>query len=223
MPSNKICPKCNFDIHSGGFDRHVAWCDGRGPRRRRPTHNGICRYCGKDGLNPLALGGHLVSCCKNPKIAETRKKISDANRGKKLTQEAKQKLSESIMKKVSEGTWHLSFSKSRSHEYKGIKLHGMWEVKYATFLDEQGIKWRRPDEKFRYRFNEKDSFYTPDFFLEDEAIYVEIKGYKTPKDEAKWSQFPLKLRVLEGKDLIQLGILDIESVREIKTHSDLAQ
>ena len=91
------------------------------------------------------------------------------------------------------------------------------------YLDEHHIKWRRPNEKFKYRFEEKDSYYTPDFFLEDEGVYVEIKGYKTPKDEAKWSQFPLKLKILEGKDLIQLGILEVDSVRETKTHSDLAQ
>jgi len=57
----------------------------------------------------------------------------------------------------------------------------------------------------------------------DLTAYMEIKGYKTPKDEAKWAQFPLKLKILEGKDLIQLGILDVDSVRETKTHSDLAQ
>jgi len=159
----------------------------------------------------------------NPKSQETRKKISESNKGSELSLEARQRLSETVMKKVQEGTWHLSFSKSRSHEYKGIKLHGMWEVKYAMYLDDHHIKWRRPNEKFKYRFNEKDSYYTPDFFLEDEGVYVEIKGYKTPKDEAKWSQFPLKLRILEGKDLIQLGILEVDSVRETKTHSDLAQ
>lgn len=42
--------------------------------------------------------------------------------------------------------------------------------------------------------------------------YIEIKGYKTIKDEAKWSQFPShrKLRVLMKKELLELGV-------EIKT------
>jgi len=215
MPT-KECPKCKFQIHPGGYERHISWCDGRGPRRRRPSNNGVCRYCGKSGFSPLQLGGHLTKCPNNPLSEITNKKISDAKRGKPLSQETRQKLSETTLRKVEEGTWHLSFSKSRSHEYNGVKLHGMWEVKYAMYLDQLGIKWRRPTEKFKYRFNEKDSYYTPDFFLEEEGVYVEVKGYRTPKDEAKWSQFPLKLKILEGKDLVQLGILNVESVRELK-------
>lgn len=84
------------------------------------------------------------------------------------------------------------------------------------YLDNLNIKWRRPTEKFKYIFEEKSSYYTPDFYLEDEKVYIEIKGYKTPRDEAKWSQFPDELKVLEGKDLVQLGILDVYSVRNIK-------
>lgn len=81
------------------------------------------------------------------------------------------------------------------------------------YLDKLGIKWRRPTEKFPYTFDEKLRYYTPDFYLIDENTYVEIKGYKTPKDEAKWKCFPANLRILRGEDLIQLGILDIECVK----------
>ena len=46
-------------------------------------------------------------------------------------------------------------------------------------------------------------YYTPDFYLPDEDIYIEIKGYKTIKDEAKWSQFPIdkRLKVLFDKGI----------------------
>jgi len=51
--------------------------------------------------------------------------------------------------------------------------------------------------------------------LIDEGMYIEIKGYKVEKDEAKWSQFPLKLKVLTGHNLIELGLLKKEEVRNI--------
>lgn len=43
-------------------------------------------------------------------------------------------------------------------------------------------------------------------------MYVEVKGWKTSKDEAKWAAFPRTLIVLSGTDLQKLG-LDI-SVRK---------
>jgi PAB1-binding protein PBP1 len=56
---------------------------------------------------------------------------------------------------------------------------------------------------------EKNRKYTPDFYLTESDEYIEIKGYKTEKDKAKWSQFPKnkKLIVLtasELKDIINL-------------------
>lgn len=118
------------------------------------------------------------------------------------------KLSSTIKRKVAEGTWHNSFSKIRTHEYKGMKFHGKWELAYAKWLDQQEIKWRKPEESFSYVFDGKERRYTPDFYLIDEACYIEIKGYETEKDRAKWSQFPLKLRVIKGEELFNMKLID---------------
>jgi hypothetical protein len=50
----------------------------------------------------------------------------------------------------------------------------------------------------------KDSCYRPDFFLLEQNLYIEVKGYKVLRDEARWSQFPFKLKVLGGKDRMSL-------------------
>ena len=118
------------------------------------------------------------------------------------------KISETVRKKVETGQWHQSFSKRRIHEYKGIKFNGTWELKYAMWLDENNIKWERPTESFPYTFEGEIRRYTPDFYLVDDNEYVEIKGYETPKDRAKWSQFPKKLKILKGKELKELNIID---------------
>lgn len=113
-----------------------------------------------------------------------------------------------VNKKIAEGTWHVSFAKRKVHEYNGEKFHGTWELKYAQWLDSQGIRWRRPKESFYYELEGIARRYTPDFYLIDEGCYVEIKGYETEKDRAKWNQFPLKLKVLKGKELKEMGLID---------------
>lgn len=41
-----------------------------------------------------------------------------------------------------------------------------------------------------------------------------LKATKTPKDEAKWCQFPLKLKILRGTDLVSLGILQETKIKQ---------
>jgi hypothetical protein len=119
-----------------------------------------------------------------------------------------------INEKIKNNTWHLSFSRSRTHLYKGIKLHGLWEVAYAKYLDANNIEWARPIEKFEYEFENKKRYYTPDFYLIRENLYIEIKGYPTDKDRAKWKWFPLNLKIIFGKELKEMKIID--NYREIK-------
>jgi len=128
------------------------------------------------------------------------------------------KISETVKTKIENDEWHLSFSHSRIYEYKGIKFHGKWELNYAKYLDEKNTKWERPVEKFPYFFDEKKRYYTPDFYLPDENLYIEIKGYPTDKDYAKWKNFPHKLKVIFGKDLYKMGIIDSYRKIEIKNY-----
>ena len=138
--------------------------------------------------------------------------------GKAHSKEFKQKLSETIKEKVKNGEWHYSFSKVRSHEYTSpfagdVKLHGSWELAYAKYLDANNIQWIRPtqkEHKFKYTFSELkggEGFYIPDFYLVNENVWVEIKGYETEKDRAKWASFPHSLRILKEKDLKELNLI----------------
>ena len=141
---------------------------------------------------------------------ETRIKLSSAAKVRNQNEsiETKEKRKTTIARKVSEGTWHTSLAKNHHYKYNGCDLHGKWELRYATWLDQNNIKWERCKETFGYIFNGKKRRYTPDFYLEESDEYVEIKGYKTEKDEAKWSQFPSyrKLKILRKEDLESLGI-----------------
>jgi len=174
----------------------------------------LCKFC-SEKFEPKKLGAHVINCSLNPNRDLIKKKAGEAQKGKNLSEQHREKISKTVKDKVKNDSWHLSFSRSRTHEYNGIKFHGMWEVKYAKFLDENNTPWRRPTEKFKYEFEGKVSYYTPDFYLPNECLYIEIKGYKTAKDDAKWKQFPLALKVLSGKNLIDLGLLTEKEVKHI--------
>lgn len=123
-------------------------------------------------------------------------------------QEVKDKISSTCLKKSKEGTWHTSLAKNMHIDYNGVDLHGSWELKYAQYLDANKIKWIRNIDRFPYTYKDKLHYYTPDFYLVDTDEYIEIKGYRTGKDYAKWKQFPKDktLIVLMCKDLKSLGI-----------------
>lgn len=211
------CPTCQKEFKTGPqLGGHIS-SHNRKPRSSKKKSVGSlrnCKYCNKE-LEPLKLGAHTIHCGSNPNIEQIGLNRSAAARKRRHSDEVKAKLSQIAMHKVEQGTWHLSFSRSRTHEYKGIKFHGLWELKFAMHLDDKNVAWRRPTEKFQYTFEGKVRHYTPDFYIPEMESYVEIKGYQTPKDEAKWRQFPLKLIVLKGEDLIQMGLLEYNQVKKL--------
>lgn len=91
--------------------------------------------------------------------------------------------------------------------YKEIKMRSSWEVRYAKYLDLQGIKWEY-EPQFKLSNNR---IYSPDFRLEDGSI-VEIKGYLREDAKVKWELFckdypEFKKSILFKQDLKSLGVL----------------
>ena len=118
-----------------------------------------------------------------------------------------EKVSETVSKKLIEGNWH-TYSDVKKIRYKDIKFDSSWEVKYAQWLDANNIPWERCKSRFAYTYNNVKKHYTPDFYLHTLDEYIEIKGYETEKDHAKWNQFPsnCKLTVLRESDLRKIGV-----------------
>ncbi len=164
-----------------------------------------CRFCGRSFESGQKLGGHARMCYSNANREMTIKKIGDKRRGRLLSLDQRSKISKTIQAKIVEGTWHNSFARSRKHLYAGESFDGSWEVKLATWFDSQSIKWIRNKRSFPYTYD-KQRRYVPDFYLPNIDCYVEVKGWKTPKDEAKWQQFSKRLVILSGSDLQSLGI-----------------
>lgn len=119
------------------------------------------------------------------------------------------KTSQTIKEKVKNGEWHCSFSKSRSYQYKGVTLHGSWELNFVKYLDKKSIKWKRLNKSFQYIWNNEYHEYFPDLYLPEFDLYLEIKGYPTERDICKWEQFPKdeKLDIYFGDELLNAKII----------------
>jgi len=77
-----------------------------------------------------------------------------------------------------------------------ILVDGSWELLVAKYLDSIKVNWFRNKTRFCYKnLNGEDSFYTPDFFVKNWDVYIEVKGYETDLDRCKWSQFPYKIEI----------------------------
>jgi hypothetical protein len=83
-----------------------------------------------------------------------------------------------------------------------VTVDGSWELELANYLEKNKIKWLRNKERFLY-INEKGSksYYTPDFYLIDYNIFIEVKGYETEKDRCKWKHFTKKLNVFKINEI----------------------
>jgi hypothetical protein len=101
-----------------------------------------------------------------------------------------------------------------------VDLQGTWELKFAVFLDDRKIEWERNRVGYRYTFGGKEHEYFPDFWIKELDIYVEVKGYETEKDRAKWKQFPFKLLVVKKQEIQDLTSWWNKQSYEIKKTPD---
>lgn len=213
-PSILFCSFCNRECkNSSSYKNHVRLCKLNPNAQKTLFHDPIFQRT-KQNTNRKRSNQYIK--CRELGIEyqtsdETRKKISESNlrRTKEFNKKNGEKLAKTIRRKVEEGTWHTSLAKRMHINYNGVDLHGSWELAYAQYLDRQQIKWIRNKESFPYHYEDKQRRYTPDFYLPESDVYIEIKGYKTAKDDAKWTQFPSnkKLEVLMEKELKELKLI----------------
>ena len=184
----------------------------------------ICSYCCSERKNKNSWLNHERTCPSNPnrnykngmtgKIGSNQfKKARELGddippgtmtgkfgtfTGKKHTEETKQIMSEkrSLNNKGGRSKWY---------EVNGIKVQGTWERDIASILTEKSINWIKPsttNHSFKYQIDGKIKTYTPDFYLESENVYLEIKGFWWGRDKEKMlsvlTQYPdIKIIIVE--------------------------
>jgi predicted nuclease of restriction endonuclease-like RecB superfamily len=93
-------------------------------------------------------------------------------------------------------------------EYNGISYRSRYEASFAKLLDMLGIKFTFEPVKFRIAGN---STYTPDFYLVDLDIYIELKGYEQGTQAARRAivakKYGISLIVLGKDELTSIGAI----------------
>ena len=165
---------------------------------------------GKKGANQYSYGAEMS--------VETKKKLSTLSRQIKWNDDQKAAHS-SRMKKVVEKNpeSYTSSNRGRTKQivYNGIKFQGSWELEFYKWCEKNSVECKRNEKGFPYEWNGKRTYY-PDFYLSEHDAFVEVKGYKTDRDDAKWKQFPEKLLVVDKKDIdsIRKGCYNLNLLKQ---------
>jgi hypothetical protein len=136
----------------------------------------------------------------------TKKKLSLVGKGRVWSEERKQKHSDAMKKTVASNPESYSSGnrgRVKRIEFDGKSFQGKWELYFYQWCLRNNVKVDKCNEWFEYEWNGTRKYF-PDFILLDHECYVEVKGYKTDRDDAKWNQFKKKLIVVEKNDIPKL-------------------
>ena len=160
------------------------------------------RNTGKPGKNQYTKAKELG--LPFPKISpETSKKFSEAGRKQIWSEERRAKHSQSMKMAVENNpNSYTSANRGRTKQIEkyGIKFQGNWELEFYEYCLGKKINIQRINNWFPYEWQGTRKYF-PDFYLPDLDTYVEIKGYETDRDRAKWSQFPKRLIIIKAKEI----------------------
>lgn len=207
------CKYCNKDCkNNGGLSVHEPFCKNNPNKIKRissrfkygPWNKGLTKETDirlkyfSENLHQKYINGDIIPSWK----------------GKHHTIEQREYMSK-VTKRRHENGWDNKCGRAPKIKYHSdiagdVTLDGSWELSVAKYLDERGIEWRRNKRRFKYvNLHNKESYYKPDFYLVNENIYIEVKGYETDLDRCKWKQFPKNetLKVWKKDDLLKLDIL----------------
>lgn len=112
--------------------------------------------------------------------AETRAKISAASLGRPLGEKRRAQ-----MRGRTNPNWGKTPASSKRIEHKGHVFRSSYEVRCADALDRKGIKWEYEPR----RFDLGDCTYLPDFYLPEQGVYWEVKGWLGPNSQRKINRF----------------------------------
>ena len=82
-----------------------------------------------------------------------------------------------------------------------LKVRGSWEKIFVEWCNINNILCLVKNTSFEYFYENKKHNYFPDFYLPVTNEWIEIKGYETEKDRAKWLAFPNTLKIFKQKEI----------------------
>jgi hypothetical protein len=138
------------------------------------------------------------------------KKHSGEKHQKRLAQ-GRLKITKSLKKLIGRLPQYNKYKSWYPSKYdKQIEMRSGWEVAFALWLDQGEVEWIYEPRWFNVgKGRWKGVSYTPDFYLPDQGVYIELKGRFTKANERKmeafYKQYPdVKLWMFHGKHLAEV-------------------
>lgn len=196
------CSYCNRECKStNALTQHGIRCNNN-PLKINTTVTWDTKRKGRPGVNQYIKARRLG--LPDPVMSlEQRKQISENNKKRVWSIEQRKKHSVSMKQAVQNNPESYTSSnrgRTKSIEINGIKFQGQWEVDFYSWCIDNKIKIERNIQTFPYTWNGIRS-YIPDFYLPELDAYVEVKGYETDRDRAKWLTFPKKLIIIKAEEI----------------------
>jgi very-short-patch-repair endonuclease len=156
---------------------------------KKENNNYECKYCHLTFDTGFKLGGHITNCKKDPnyeeKLSIKKEKLSNINKGKKLSEETKTKISKSrkeyLLNNPDKVPYLLNHSRNESYPEKYF-----WEI-----FEKENIVMEKS-----YRIG----LYELDFSIPNKKINIEIDG-----DQHYYDQKILESDIRRNKYLEELG------------------
>lgn len=194
-PSHKFPVFCSRECHF-----IFLKVNGR-PEKVSPRQEKDCEFCGVKFFykKPSAKRRFCSSKCRGAwqsslPYEDWKKKLSDNKENRPSG-----KANGMWGKSPGHGKWH-DFTKL---DGENLRLRSSWELAVARFLDQSGINFEY--EKNRFHF--ENCTYMPDFFLPDEGVYWEVKGWMSKRSQKQITAFR------ENHPEIPLVIIDKQTIR----------
>ena len=187
-----------------------------------------CVFCQKEYNNSSGLKNHQIRCSNNPNrvlqkpedMDAVKLKLSEAAKKYYSIPGNKEKQSIIMQKVVLDNPQSYSdnniVGRSKHFTIDNVRYNSTWEYEVALYLTENNIKWQRKNLKpLSYEWNQKWHLYFPDFLLIDHNIYIEVKGYETEKDRAKWLHSDKHVLVIKQKEIDKIKKKEYDILTEI--------
>ena len=199
--------------HSNPNRISLKYLSGRGTVGQGIIDPTPCEFCGKIHTTKSALNNHRTRCPNNPDRhiqtmsdeGKNKSRLANEEKNKRIWNDPEyRKRHQDAMKRAVENNPESYTSSNRGRtkqiEYDGVKFQGQWEVDFYKWAKDQGLAPIRSEKGFPYHWN-GDRTYFPDFYIKKLDTYIEVKGYETDRDRAKWSKFPEKLIVIKEQQI----------------------
>ena len=103
---------------------------------------------------------------------------------------------------------NFGYSRNKNTYYKETRMKSSWGVEFAFLCDKNNIKWEYEPKTFDLG----NTTYTPDFYLPEFNLYIEIKGFWRDDAKVKFEEFKqkycgIRIKVIDKIELMKERII----------------